>query len=144
MSLNRFKILKVIENQPGLSNKRRSKVKEGRLGISNRLNRARVKEEVQGITIKENNNKPTSRSWLLKWNWTRINKNQKDLLISITSEVTTPQGPTMAMKMDAITPLLSIMTCKTISASWIQMLTWKSKPVNSSNKAVPKWFFLWI
>ena len=54
MNLNKFKISKVIENQPGLNNKRKSKAKEGRLGIINKTNRLRVKEEVPEINTKEN------------------------------------------------------------------------------------------
>jgi hypothetical protein len=61
MNLNKFKISKVIENQPGINNKRKSKAKEAHPGIINKTNRLRVKEEVPEINIKENfhnNSKP--------------------------------------------------------------------------------------
>ena len=67
MNLNKFKISKVIENQPGImreiNNKRKSKAKEAPPGIINKTNRLRVKEEVPEINTKEkhnNNSTPTS------------------------------------------------------------------------------------
>jgi hypothetical protein len=58
MNLNKFKISKVIENQPGImrgiNNKRKSKAKEAPPGIINKTNRLRVKEEVPEINTKEN------------------------------------------------------------------------------------------
>jgi len=61
MNLNKFKISKVIENQPGLNNKRKSKaneenIKEGHPGIINKTNRSKVKEEVPEINTNENSN----------------------------------------------------------------------------------------
>ena len=67
MNLNKFKISKVIENQPGLNSKRKSKAKEAHpekiIGISNKTNRLRVSEEVPEINTKEkrnNNSTPTN------------------------------------------------------------------------------------
>jgi hypothetical protein len=56
MNLNKFKISKVIENQPGLNSKRKSKAKEAHPGISNKTNRLRVSEEVPEINTKEKRN----------------------------------------------------------------------------------------
>ena len=56
MNLSKFKTSRVIENQPGLNNKRKSKANEAHPGLINKTNRVRVKEEVPEINTKENNN----------------------------------------------------------------------------------------